>query len=47
MMHTFRLLAMAEEIGKEGTVRVWRSERNFLLNIKKGAFDYEVLVAQA
>ncbi|WKN33792.1 nucleotidyltransferase domain-containing protein [Porifericola rhodea] len=47
MMHTFRLLAMAEEIGKEGTVRVRRPERDFLLNIKKGAFDYEALVEQA
>ncbi|MEK6477095.1 nucleotidyltransferase domain-containing protein [Catalinimonas sp. 4WD22] len=47
MMHTFRLLAMAEEIGKEGTVRVRRPERDFLLNIKKGVFDYEALVEQA
>ncbi|MDF9794986.1 hypothetical protein OKW21_000249 [Catalinimonas alkaloidigena] len=47
MMHTFRLLAMAEEIGKEGTVRVRRPERDFLLNIKKGSFDYEALVEQA
>ena len=47
MMHTFRLLAMAEEIGKEGTLHVRRPDREFLLSIKRGEFEYEDLVAQA
>ncbi|MEO0334712.1 MAG: nucleotidyltransferase, partial [Bacteroidota bacterium] len=47
MMHTFRLLAMAEEIGKEGTINVRRADREFLLSIKGGEFEYEELVQQA
>ena len=44
MMHTFRLLNMAEEIAKEGKVNVRRSDRDFLLKICSGAFSYEELV---
>ena len=47
MMHTFRLLAMAEEIGKESTINVRRDDREFLLSIKRGEFEYEYLVQQA
>ncbi len=47
MMHTFRLLAMAEEIGQEGTINVRRADRKFLLSIKRGEFAYEELVQQA
>ena len=47
MMHTFRLLNMAEEIAKEGTVNVRRHDRDFLLKIRSGAFDYEELVMLA
>lgn len=47
MMHTFRLLSMAEEIGKEGKVHVRRPDRDFLLSIKKGNYEYEELVSQA
>lgn len=47
MMHTFRLIAMAEEIGKEGIVNVRRPERDYLLAIKKGEFEYEDLLQQA
>ena len=47
MMHTFRLLDMAEEIGREGKIEVRRPNREFLLQIKAGAFDYEELLLQA
>jgi uncharacterized protein len=47
MMHTFRLLHMAEEIAKEGRINVRRHDRDFLLNIRKGAFEYDVLVGLA
>ena len=36
MMHVFRLLEMAIEIGKEKKVNVKRSNRDFLLEIKSG-----------
>ncbi len=44
MMHTFRLLNMAEEIAREGVVNVRRHDRDFLLKIRSGAFSYEELV---
>ncbi|MGL5891581.1 MAG: nucleotidyltransferase domain-containing protein [Bacteroidia bacterium] len=44
MMHTFRLLNMAEEIAKEGKVNVRRQDKDFLLNIRSGVFSYEELV---
>lgn len=47
MMHTFRLLDMAEEIARYGEIRVRRPNREFLLRIRKGEFDYGDLVAQA
>ncbi|MES2133104.1 MAG: nucleotidyltransferase domain-containing protein [Bacteroidota bacterium] len=47
MMHTFRLLNMAEEIAKEGVVNVRRHDREFLLKIRSGAFSYEELVELA
>jgi uncharacterized protein len=47
MMHTFRLLNMAEEIAKEGEVNVRRQDREFLLKIRSGAFSYEELVVLA
>ncbi|XOV66322.1 MAG: DNA polymerase beta superfamily protein [Fluviicola sp.] len=47
MMHTFRLLHMAREIAKEGRVNVRREDREFLLSIKNGEYEYEDLVAQA
>lgn len=45
MMHTIRLLTMCEEIGKSGKINVRREDRDFLLSIKKGEFQYEELVA--
>lgn len=47
MMHVFRLLRMAREIAVEGTVNVRRSDREFLLNIKAGKFEYEELLKEA
>ncbi len=47
MMHTFRLLDMAREIAEEGTMHVKRPNRDFLLNIRKGEFEYEDLLQMA
>lgn len=47
MMHTFRLLDMAEEIGRTGSVVVRRPNRELLLQIKSGSFSYEELVNRA
>lgn len=47
MMHTFRLLNMAEEIAKEGKVNIRRHDREFLLKIRSGVFSYEELVKLA
>ena len=47
MMHTFRLLEMAIEIAKEGRVNVRRPEREFLLAIKSGEYEYEELLRMA
>jgi uncharacterized protein len=47
MMHVFRLLLMAKEIAVEGTINVYRTDRDFLLSIKEGKFEYEELVKMA
>jgi hypothetical protein len=47
MMHTIRLLSMAEEIGGMGQLKVRRDDREYLLRIKKGEFSYEELVSIA
>jgi len=47
MMHVFRLLEMAIEIGKEKKVNVRRPNRDFLFDIKAGKFEYEVLLKMA
>jgi uncharacterized protein len=47
IMHTFRLLNMAEEIAKYGVVNVRRHDREELLKIKSGAFEYEDLLNKA
>ncbi|MBK9980909.1 MAG: nucleotidyltransferase domain-containing protein [Saprospiraceae bacterium] len=44
MMHTFRLLDMAIEIAKEQKVNVVRPNREFLLEVKNGRFEYDDLV---
>ncbi|MCB0664678.1 MAG: nucleotidyltransferase domain-containing protein, partial [Saprospiraceae bacterium] len=47
MMHVFRLLEMAIEIGKEKKVNVKRPNREFLLDIKAGKFEFEELLKMA
>lgn len=47
LMHTLRLLDMAEEIATEGILRVRRPNRDFLLRIRNGEFHYEELVLRA
>ncbi|MEM1405643.1 MAG: nucleotidyltransferase domain-containing protein [Bacteroidota bacterium] len=47
MMHTIRLLTMCEEIGKSGILNIRREDRDYLLRIKKGEFQYGELVELA
>lgn len=47
LMHTFRLLDMAEEILIEGKVNVRRENRDELLEIRSGKWTYEELVERA
>lgn len=47
MMHTFRLLTMAEEIAVQQQVLVHRNDREFLLRIRSGEFEYEELLHMA
>jgi len=44
MMHTFRLLNMAGEIATQHRVVVHREDRDFLLRIRGGEFEYEALL---
>lgn len=47
MMHTFRLLNMAEEIALEQKINVRRHDREFLFAIKEGRYQYEDLEKMA
>ena len=47
MMHTFRLLHMAKEIGEKGEINVNRKDRDYLLAIKNAEFEYDDLVEKA
>jgi uncharacterized protein len=47
MMHVFRLLLMAKEIALEKRINVFRYDREFLLSVKSGKFEYEELIRQA
>ncbi|MGI4867059.1 MAG: nucleotidyltransferase domain-containing protein [Janthinobacterium lividum] len=47
MLHVFRLLQMAEEIALTGEIQVRRPNREFLLQIRRGEFEYAELVAEA
>jgi hypothetical protein len=44
MMHTFRLLSMAEEIALYQQVIVKREDRDFLLKIRNGEFEFDDLM---
>lgn len=47
LMHTLRLLDMAEEIATEGLLRVRRPNRDWLMQVRAGEFTYEELVVRA
>lgn len=47
MMHVFRLLDMAEEIATGKGIVVRRPNREFLLSVRKGDFEYDELVKNA
>lgn len=47
MMHTFRLLDMAKEILTEGKIYVHRNNREELLKIRKGQWQYDELIQKA
>lgn len=47
IMHTFRLLDMAEEILSTGKINVRRPNRAALLEIRKGMFEYTTLMERA
>lgn len=47
MMHTFRLLSMAEDIAQKGTIVTQRPDRSELLAIRKGTYSYEELLVRA
>lgn len=47
MMHTFRLLHMAKEIGEDKKIYVERKDRTDLLAIKNATFEYDTLVNRA
>lgn len=47
IMHTFRLLDMAEEILSSGNINVRRPNREDLLDIRRGIFEYKDLMERA
>jgi uncharacterized protein len=47
MMHVFRLLDMAAEIAEGKGINTRRPNRDYLLHIRSGAFEYEDLLQQA
>lgn len=47
MVHVFRLLLMAKEIATEGQINVRRKDRDFLLSVKDGKFEYDELLQKA
>jgi len=47
LMHTFRLLDMAAEIAEHHTLTVRRPNCDFLMQIRRGEFDYDELIDRA
>ena len=47
LMHTYRLLDMAEEIAREKNLTIRRPNAAFLMKIRRGEFDYEELIQMA
>lgn len=46
-MHTFRLLNMAEEIALHKQVMIHCHDREFLLSIRRGEYEYDDLLKMA
>ena len=44
MVHCFRLLKTGIEIAKQKTINVYREDREFLLKIRRGEFEYDYLI---
>lgn len=47
MMHCMRLIRMAQEIGRGEGIQVRRSDREYLLSIRRGEIDLETLIEDA
>lgn len=47
MMHCMRLIRMAKEIGEGKGIQVRRSDREYLLSIRRGEIDLETLIEDA
>lgn len=47
IMHTFRLLDIAQQIATEQNISLKSKKRDFLLDVKAGKYDYETLMEQA
>ena len=47
MMHCMRLIQMSKEIGRGEGIQVRRSDREYLLSIRKGEIDLETLIEDA
>jgi hypothetical protein len=47
MMHCMRLIRMAQEIGAGKGIQVRRSDREYLLSIRRGEIDLETLIEMA
>ncbi|SDX44928.1 DNA polymerase beta superfamily protein [Hymenobacter psychrophilus] len=47
MLHVFRLLGMALDVAATGQLPVRRPNREFLLRVRRGEFEYEQLIAEA
>lgn len=47
LLHTIRLLDMAGEIAREGVLHIRRPNREYLLRVRSGEFDYADLVGRA
>ncbi len=46
LMHCIRLIRMSEEMAATGEVNVRRKDRDYLLTIRRGEFDFDVLIAK-
>jgi predicted nucleotidyltransferase len=47
LLHTIRLLDMASEIAREGVLHIRRPNREYLLRVRSGEFEYNDLISYA